>query len=74
MALGNQTFGFMIPSYSLMGVGCSDQVGAQAKSLGATNILLVTDKVLNKLGMADKIKAQLVEAGMKVTIFDGRCV
>ena len=71
MALGNQTFGFMIPSYSLMGVGCSDQVGAQAKSLGATNILLVTDKVLNKLGMADKIKAQLVEAGMKVTIFDG---
>jgi alcohol dehydrogenase len=71
MALGNQTYGFMIPAYSLMGVGCSSQVGAQAKSLGATNVLLVTDKILNKLGMADKIKAQLVESGLKVTIFDG---
>jgi len=71
MALAAQTFGFMIPAYSLMGVGCSNEVGAQAKALGATNILLVTDIVLNKLGVADKIKAQLVEAGMKVTIFDG---
>ena len=71
MALAPQTFGFMIPAYSLMGVGCSSEIGAQAKALGATNILLVTDIVLNKLGMADKIKAQLVEAGMKVTIFDG---
>lgn len=71
MALAAQTFGFMIPAYSLMGVGCSNEVGAQAKALGATNVLLVTDVVLNKLGVADKIKGLLVEAGIKVTIFDG---
>ena len=35
------------------------------------HVLLVTDVVLNKLGVADTIKDLLVEAGIKVTIFDG---
>jgi alcohol dehydrogenase len=71
MALADQTFGLFIPSVSLMGVGCSKETGAQAKSLGVSHVLLVTDKVLNKIGMADQIKAQIVDAGIKVTIFDG---
>ncbi|WP_243374235.1 iron-containing alcohol dehydrogenase [Geotalea sp. SG265] len=71
MALAEQTYGFFIPTVSLMGVGCSKETGAQAKALGATNLLIVTDAGLSKMGVADQIKAQLVEAGLKAVIFDG---
>jgi alcohol dehydrogenase len=71
MALADQTYGFFIPTVSLMGVGCAKETGAQAKALGATNILIVTDAGLAKLGVADQIKKQLEEAGLKAVIFDG---
>lgn len=71
MALADQTFGFFIPTVSLMGVGCAKETGAQAKALGATNLLIVTDAGLAKLGVADKIKAQLEEVGLKAVVFDG---
>jgi alcohol dehydrogenase len=71
MALGKQTFGFYVPSVSLFGLGSADEAGPQAKALGATNLLIVTDKVLAKLGLADKIKTQLEAVGLKATIFDG---
>ena len=71
MALADQTYGFFIPTVSLMGVGCSKETGAQAKALGATNLLIVTDAGLSKMGVADKIKVQLEEAGLKAVIFDG---
>jgi alcohol dehydrogenase len=71
MALADQTFGFFIPTVSLMGVGCAKDTGPQAKALGATKLLIVTDAGLSKMGVADKIKAQLEEAGLKAVIFDG---
>ena len=71
MALADQTYGFYIPTVSLMGVGCSKEAGEQAKALGATNLLIVTDAGLAKMGVADKIKSQLEAAGLKAVIFDG---
>ncbi|HEY6873199.1 MAG TPA: iron-containing alcohol dehydrogenase [Geobacteraceae bacterium] len=71
MALADQTFGFYIPTVSLMGVGCAKETGPQAKALGASNLLIVTDAGLAKMGVADKIKAQLQEAGVKAVIFSG---
>jgi alcohol dehydrogenase len=71
MALAEQTFGFFIPTVSLMGVGCSKETGGQAKALGATKLLIVTDAGLSKMGVADKIKSQLEGAGLKAVIFDG---
>jgi alcohol dehydrogenase len=71
LALADQTFGFFIPTVSLMGVGSSKEAGAQAKALGATNLLIVTDAGLAKLGVAEQIKKQLIEAGLKAVIFDG---
>ena len=71
MALAKQTFGFFVPSVSLFGLGSADEAGPQAKALGATHLLIVTDKILAKLGLADKIKAQLEASGLKATIFDG---
>ncbi len=71
MALADQTYGFFIPTVSLMGIGCAKDTGAQAKALGAKNLLIVTDAGLAKLGVADKIKGYLVAAGLKATIYSG---
>lgn len=71
MALGEQTFGFFIPTVSLMGVGSSKEAGEQVKALGAKNALIVTDKGLSGIGMADQIKKQVEAAGVKAVIFDG---
>jgi len=71
MALADQTYGFFIPTVSLMGVGCSKETGAQAKALGATKLLIVTDAGLSKMGVADQIKSQLEAAGLQAVIFDG---
>jgi alcohol dehydrogenase len=71
MALADQTFGFYIPTVSLMGVGSSKETGAQVKALGATRALLVTDRGIAAMGMADQIKEQVEAAGVQVVIFDG---
>lgn len=71
MALADQTYGFFIPTVSLMGIGCAKDSGAQAKALGAKHLLIVTDAGLNKLGVADKIKDYLVAAGLQASIFAG---
>ena len=71
MALANQTFGFFTPTVSLMGVGCAAEAGPQAKALGARRALLCTDAGMVKLGIAEKVKAQLESAGVQVTVFAG---
>jgi alcohol dehydrogenase len=71
MALADQTFGFFIPTVTLMGVGAAKDAGAQAKALGATNLLIVTDAGLAKLGVADQIKKLIDEAGLKAVIYSG---
>jgi len=71
MALGEQTYGFYIPTVSLMGIGSAKETGEQVKALGASKALLVTDKGLSAMGVADKIKAQVETTGVQVVIFDG---
>src|SRR3954454_18940621 len=71
MALADQAFGFFIRTVSLMGVGCAKETGAQAKALGATNLLIVTDAGLAKLGVAALIKTQIEAVGLKAVVFDG---
>ena len=71
MALGEQTFGFYIPTVSLMGIGSAKEAGDQVKALGASKAILVTDKGLSAMGVAAKIAAQVEASGVKVVIFDG---
>lgn len=71
MALANQTFGFFMPTINLGGVGCADEAGPQARLLGARKVLIVTDKVLNQIGMAADIKKKIEAAGVEVVVFDG---
>ena len=71
MALADQVYGFFIPTVSLMGVGAAKRVGPQAKSLGGSRALIVTDQVLAKLGVAARIQGRLQEAGLQAVVFDG---
>ncbi|CQR74860.1 1,3-propanediol dehydrogenase [Sporomusa ovata DSM 2662] len=72
MAIGEQVFGYFIPTVSLMGVGAHKQTPAQVKALGGSNVFLVTDAFLGRPGgMADDIKAMLEAEGIKVSIFAG---
>jgi alcohol dehydrogenase len=71
MALADQTFGFYIPTVSLMGVGCAQETGPQAKALGATKLLIVTDAGLARMGVAGQIKSMLEQAGLDAFVFDG---
>jgi len=71
MALADQTFGFFIPSVTLLGLGASKEAGEQAKALGATKLLIVTDAGLAKLGVADTIKGYVEAAGLQAVIYPG---
>lgn len=71
MALADQTYGFFIPTVTLLGVGAAKDAGTQAKALGATNLLIVTDAGLAKLGVADNIKKLITDAGLKAVIYSG---
>lgn len=71
MSLGEQTFAYFMPSVNLMGAGSAKNVGQQVKTLGGTHALIVTDVVLNKMGMAEIIKGYIEAEGIKVTVYDG---
>jgi alcohol dehydrogenase len=64
-------YSFFMPTVNLMGAGCVKEVGNRAKILGAKKALIVTDKDLNKLGLADQVAGYLKDAGVKTVIFDG---
>jgi alcohol dehydrogenase len=69
--LAETTFGFFIPSVTLMGVGSAKEVGPKAAELGAKKAMIVTDAGLAKLGVADKIAGYLNAAGVQTVIYDG---
>jgi len=71
VALADQVYGFFIPSVTLLGVGAAKEAGTQAKAIGATNLLIVTDAGLAKMGVADQIKQLVVDAGLKAVIYPG---
>jgi len=71
MALGDQVYGYFIPTVNLMGVGASKEVGNQVKVLGGTKALIVTDAFLAKSGMANQIKAQVEAVGTEAVVFGG---
>lgn len=71
MKLGEQVFGFYIPTVNLMGVGAAKEVTEQVKVLGGTNALIVTDGFLAKSEMASDIKNLVEKAGAKATVWGG---
>ncbi len=64
-----QTFNFVTP-HVIFGIDTVDQVGTEAKKLGAHRVLLITGPSVQKTGAADKVvnslKAQSLDVELKV--------
>jgi alcohol dehydrogenase len=69
--LADRTFGFYIPTVTLMGVGSSKETGEQVKALGAKKVLIVCDAGVFKMGLADQIKGHIEAAGVEALIYPG---
>lgn len=62
---------YFLPTRNVFGEGAVTEAGALAKSLGAGKCLIVTDKFLAEIGMADRIGGILKKAGVDFAIFPG---
>ncbi len=65
------TRAFFIPSVNLMGAGCLQDAAASIKGLGFRKGLIVTDKVLNQIGLVGKVAKLLAAHGVSTAVFDG---
>ncbi|MEZ4601101.1 MAG: iron-containing alcohol dehydrogenase [Syntrophotaleaceae bacterium] len=70
-AMPEQVYSFFMPTTSLLGNGAVKEIGKQARILGGTKALIVTDNGLVKLGMVDMVRKLLEEVGIQVVVFDG---
>ena len=64
-------FKFFMPSVNLMGPNCLKDAGTDIKALGFKKALIVTDKVLNEIGLVKKLEEVLADNGVEFVIFDG---
>jgi alcohol dehydrogenase len=62
---------FYIPAVNMMGAGCVDTAIETLAGYGFKHALIVTDVVLNKMGVAEAIAGKLRAKGVAATIFDG---
>jgi len=62
---------FFIPSVNIMGAGCLQEAVLAIRGYGFRKALIVTDAVLNKLGVAGKIQALLKTQEIESVVFDG---
>ncbi|MEZ6929049.1 L-threonine dehydrogenase [Aeromonas sp. S16(2024)] len=64
------TFKFYIPAVNLMGAGCLQEAAADIQGHGFRKALIVTDKILNQIGVVARLTALLAEHGIESVIFD----
>jgi alcohol dehydrogenase class IV len=62
---------FLACRKTLIGKDSINTVGAEAKKLGATKVMVITDSGVVGAGLIDRILAPLKEAGLKYKVFDG---
>lgn len=65
------SFGFWGPHSILFGNGEVARIGKEARRLGGNRVLVVTDRVIAKVGILEKVRASLEEEGLQVGVFDG---
>ena len=65
------TSAFFIPTVNLMGAGCLKDAADNIQSQGFKKGLIVTDKILNQIGVVKKIQDLLTERGVGTVVFDG---
>ncbi|MBG7629482.1 MAG: iron-containing alcohol dehydrogenase [Bacteroidetes bacterium] len=59
-----------LPPLSIIGPGALNDLGEELKGLPYKKALFVTDKVLVKIGVAQKVSKVLEASGVKAVIFD----
>ncbi|HCH2127351.1 L-threonine dehydrogenase [Vibrio parahaemolyticus] len=65
------TSAFFIPTVNLMGAGCLKDVANSIQSQGFKKGLIVTDKILNQIGVVKQVQDLLTERGVATVVFDG---
>jgi alcohol dehydrogenase len=65
------TYTYLNPKVALMGAGCVNGIGRQAKDLGGTKALVVSGKSRHGEELAGDIRKILENAGLKAAIFAG---
>ena len=65
------TTSFFMPAVNVMGAGCTQDAITAIRGYGFRKALIVTDKVLNQLGVVGKIQAQLKAQDIDSVVFDG---
>ncbi|KAJ7566308.1 hypothetical protein O6H91_02G096500 [Diphasiastrum complanatum] len=68
---GTDGYAFFMPSLNLIGEGSSKAAGAQIQELGYKRALIVTDKVLVKVGAVKAVTDVLDSIGVEYVIYDG---
>ncbi len=53
------TFKFYIPAVNLMGAGCLQEAAADIQGHGFRKALIVTDKILNQIGVVARLTSLL---------------
>ncbi|WP_394240431.1 L-threonine dehydrogenase [Vibrio astriarenae] len=61
---------FFIPSVNLMGTSCLNDAINSVQSLGYKKALIVTDSVLNQIGIVANVTSLLEQAGVESVVFD----
>jgi alcohol dehydrogenase class IV len=66
----NQILSFRTPNAIYAGFGASERLGPEAKVMGASQVLLVTDKGVTNSGITENLKHNLTKVGIGVEVFD----
>ncbi|WP_438315237.1 iron-containing alcohol dehydrogenase [Sporosarcina sp. FA9] len=61
---------FRTPDLLIMGTGSIKQIGEEAKKLGSSKALIVTDKIIVSTGLLDKVTKSLTDSGISFEIND----
>lgn len=64
------SYKFFMPAISLMGANCLEDAGNQVEELGFKKALIVTDKVLKKIGIVKKVTDVLESKNIEFVIYD----
>ncbi|MEX3173394.1 L-threonine dehydrogenase [Serratia quinivorans] len=62
---------FFIPSVNMIGSGCLDEAAKTMKQQGLRHALIVTDKVLNNIGVVAQVQQLLVAQQIESCVYDG---